>query len=77
MSKKPIFELARDALGHPAGTKLYVLRVYDYGLANDEARGWGEPCSSWSLDPDGGYPFIAIPDSYVIQNAASLTSPGE
>ena len=57
--------LLQACLGHPAGTRLYPLMKSDYGLSGYEARGWGEPCSSWSLDPSGGYPFISVPDRFV------------
>jgi len=59
---KPACRLKADALGHPAGTPLYRLMKYDYGLAHDEMRAWNKPCTSWSLTPDGGYPFISVPD---------------
>lgn len=58
--------LAEDYLGQVAGTALYPLQVYDYGTSRDDATGLGETCTSWSLDPSGGYPFVCVPDRLAV-----------
>jgi hypothetical protein len=54
--------LTVDCLGYPAGTPLYPLLVPDYGVSRGDTAVFNEPCTSWSLSPLGGYPFLCVPD---------------
>ena len=44
-----------------AGTTVYELMKYDYGCSNDDTRAFGKEHQSFTLDPDGDYPFFTHP----------------
>lgn len=49
-----------NCAGHPAGTIVYSLRGWDYGLASDDTRHTGIEHVSVTLKPDGDYPSFTI-----------------
>ena len=57
------FQLLKDRFGHAAGTIIYEAKGYDYGLASDDARAFGVPHTSMTIEPSGDYPFFTVPDS--------------
>lgn len=58
--KYRIKEAGTNCGGHPAGTIVYDLRGYDYGLASDDTRITGIHHVSVTLKPDGDYPSFTI-----------------
>lgn len=44
-----------------AGTTVYAIRGYDYGLAKDDTRFRGIEHISVTLDSEGDYPFFTVP----------------
>lgn len=44
-----------------AGTTIYKCTRPDYGVASDDTRVTGIEHVSFTLDPDGGYPFFTMP----------------
>lgn len=58
------YRMLKDAKLEPkatAGTAVYLLREWDYGLAGDDSRMTGVEHVSVTLDPDGGYPSFTVP----------------
>jgi hypothetical protein len=53
--------------GQPAGTIVYDLRGYDYGLASDDSRATGIEHVSVTLNADGDYPSFTIRKSFLEQ----------
>lgn len=63
------FVMLSDSSIEPAakkGTTVYSCSGYDYGCSNDDTRMTGVKHSSFTLDPEGGYPFFTHPDSGVL-----------
>lgn len=56
------YELKEAYAKMSAGSNVYELVCYDYGLANDDTRTTGIPHMSVTLKPDGGYPSFTIPE---------------
>lgn len=54
-----------DRFGHKAGTQVYRVSKYDYGLANDDSRFTGIPHMSVTLDPAGDYPFFTVAEGEI------------
>lgn len=57
------YRLTKDRFGHPAGTIVYEAAGYDYGMCRDDEQMTGEPHTSMTLDPAGGYPSFTVPNS--------------
>ena len=55
------FKLKHIYDGLPAGTVVYDLVQYDYGLANDDTRATGIEHTSVTLKEDGGPPGFTCP----------------
>ena len=60
------YKLHADASGYPAGTIVYDLKYYDYGLANDDTRYTGIEHKSMTLDLNGNYPSFTVPTHNLI-----------
>lgn len=62
--KPKVYVLLEDSKIEPKATKgttVYDCAGYDYGCANDDTRMTGIEHKSYTLDPDGGYPFFTHP----------------
>lgn len=49
-----------------AGSVIYASQHYDYGLASEDTAVTGIEHRSFTLDPEGGYPFFTMPMRDVI-----------
>lgn len=59
------FRLFQPRFEVPAGTTVYRFRFSDYGCAADDTAAFGETFISVTLDPEGGYPFFTVPESWL------------
>ncbi len=48
-----------------AGTVVYDIRGWDYGLASDDTRMTGVQHVSVTLDEDGGYPSFTVREDHI------------
>lgn len=58
------FKVLKDSKLEPqakAGTTIYSCAYCDYGCAGDDTRITGIEHRSFTLKPDGGYPFFTMP----------------
>lgn len=68
MNKPLAFKVLKDAALSPeakAGTTVYSIKGWDYGLASDDTRMTGVEHVSVTLKPDGDYPSFTIPRSHL------------
>lgn len=62
------YKVLKDSKIEPkatVGTTIYDCRSHDYGLASGDTRMTGIEHASFTLDPDGDYPFFTMPVSDV------------
>ena len=62
------YKLLKDSDLQPdakAGSTVYSIRGWDYGLASDDTRATAIHHTSVTLDPDGGYPSFTIPTNHL------------
>ncbi len=60
------YRMLKDSKLEPeakAGSTVYSIRGYDYGLASDDTRMTGIKHVSVTLNPDGEYPSFTIPEA--------------
>ncbi len=60
------YRIKRDGTNsgnQPAGTIVYDLACYDYGLSSDDSRITGVPHKSVTLKSDGDYPSVTIAEA--------------
>lgn len=55
------YNLLQDRFEHAAGTIVYALKAYDYGLSSDDTHSTGIEHISVTENENGGYPFFTIP----------------
>lgn len=48
-------------VGIKQGAIIYDCSLHDYGCANDDTRAFREHYASFTLDPEGNYPFFTLP----------------
>ncbi|WP_395449053.1 hypothetical protein ACHMW7_03860 [Aminobacter sp. UC22_36] len=54
-------ELPEEALTLTKGTMVFQCVQGTYGLVDSDTRMTGRPHIAITFDPDGGYPFYAVP----------------
>ena len=55
-----MYKLLKDTFEHKAGTIVFDLASYDYGLASDDTRQTGIEHVSVTLNEDGDYPSFTV-----------------
>lgn len=61
------YQICQPYNGYEAGTIVYDLMFYDYGLANEDTRDTGIEHQSVTLSPKGEYPGFTIPYNYLCE----------
>jgi len=65
IKSRQAYTLLQPRFSIPAGTRVYAFRYHDYGCAADDTAIFGERYTTVTLDPDGGYPFVTVPETFL------------